>query len=106
MLNFQISEIEQANLAPYEDVELEAERNLLVNAERLAELAGAAYKRIYDDEDSILSTLVVAQKRLNQLAAVGKLFAQYLEQLSTVKHILNDIGFFYGEDSWGSQAHP
>src|SRR5215468_121558 len=106
MLNFQISEIEQANLAPDEDVELEAERNLLVNAERLAELSGAAYKRIYDDEDSILSTLAVAQKRLNDLAAVDNRFAPYLEQLSTVKHILNDIAFFLGEYYGGIQASP
>lgn len=63
MINFQILEIEQANLTPNEDVELEAERNLLVNAERLAELSGEAYKRIYDDEGSILSSLSVAQKK-------------------------------------------
>ena len=106
IVNFQISEIEQANLAPNEDVELEAERNLLVNAERLAELSGAAYKRIYDDEDSILSTLAVAQKRLNDLAAVDNRFAPYLEQLSTVKHILNDIAFFLGEYYGGIQASP
>jgi len=106
IVNFQISEIEQANLAPNVDVELEAERNLLVNAERLAELSGAAYKRIYDDEDSILSTLAVAQKRLNDLAAVDNRFAPYLEQLSTVKHILNDIAFFLGEYYGGIQASP
>src|SRR5215475_14369819 len=106
IVNFQISEIEQANLAPNEDVELEAERNLLVNAERLAELSGAAYKRIYDDEDSILSTLAVAQKRLNDLAAVDNRFAPYLEQLSTVKHILNDVAFFLGEYYGGIQASP
>jgi len=106
MLNFQISEIEQANLAPYEDVELESERNLLVNAEKLAELSGAAYKRIYDDEDSILSTLAIAQKRLNDLAAMDNRFAPYIEQLSTVKHILNDVAFFLGEYYGGIQASP
>jgi len=106
MVNFQISEIEQANLIGNEDVELEAERNLLVNAERLAELSGAAYKRIYDDEDSILSTLAIAQKRLNDLAAVDNRFSPYIEQLSTVKHILNDIAFFLGEYYGGIQASP
>src|SRR5262249_9516571 len=106
MLNFQISEIEQANLAPDEDVELEAERNLLVNAERLAELSGAAYKRIYDDEDSILSSLAIAQKRLNDLAVMDNRFAPYIEQLSTVKHILNDVAFFLGEYYGGIQSSP
>src|SRR5215475_8034986 len=46
MVNFQISELERANLVENEDVELEAERNLLVNAERLADLSGNAYRRI------------------------------------------------------------
>jgi len=106
MVNFQISEIEQSRLAPDEDSDLEAERNLLVNAEKLADLSGAAYKRIYDDEDSILSTLAVAQKKLNELAAVDNRFNQYLEQLSTVKHILNDIAYFLGEYYGGIQASP
>jgi len=106
MVNFQISEIEQANLIENEDVELEAERNLLVNAERLADLSGAAYKRVYDDEDSILSTLAIVQKRLNDLATVDNRFSPYIEQLSTVKHILNDIAFFLGEYYGGIQASP
>jgi len=106
MVNYQISEIEQAKLAPNEDSELEAERNLLVNAEKLADLSGAAYKRIYDDEDSILSTLGMVQKRLNELAGVDNRFAPYTEQLSTVKHILNDLAFFLGEYYGSIQASP
>ena len=106
MVNFQISEIERANLVENEDVELEAERNLLVNAEKLAELSGSAYKRIYDDEDSILSSLAVAQKRINDLAAVDNRFAPYMEQMSAVKHILNDVAFFLGEYYGGIQASP
>ncbi len=106
MINFQISEIEEARLTPNEDAELEAERNLLVNAERLAELSGEAYRRIYDDEDSILSSLSVAQKRVNDLVAVDSRFAPYVEQLDTVKHILNDVAFFLGEYYGSIQASP
>jgi DNA repair protein RecN (Recombination protein N) len=106
MINFQISELEQARLAPNEDVELEAERNLLVNAERLADLSGDAYRRIYDDEHSILSSLAVAQKRINDLAAVDNRFAPYIDQLSTVKHVLNDVAYFLGEYYGSIQASP
>lgn len=106
MVNFQISEIEQANLAQSEDAGLEAERNLLVNAERLAELSGDAYKRIYDDEKSVLSDLAIVQKRLNDLAAVDSRFVPHMEQLSTVKYILDDIAFFLGEYYGGIQASP
>jgi DNA repair protein RecN (Recombination protein N) len=106
MINFQISELEQARLTPNEDVELEAERNLLVNAERLADLSGDAYRRIYDDENSILSSLAAAQKRINDLAAVDNRFAPYIDQLSTVKHVLNDVAFFLGEYYGGIQSSP
>jgi DNA repair protein RecN (Recombination protein N) len=106
MINFQISELDQAHLTPNEDVELEAERNLLVNAERLADLSGDAYRRIYDDENSILSSLAAAQKRINDLAAVDNRFSPYIDQLSTVKHVLNDVAFFLGEYCGGIQALP
>jgi len=106
MINFQISELEQARLTPNEDVELEVERNLLVNAERLADLSGDAYRRIYDDENSILSSLAGAQKRINDLAAMDNRFAPYIDQLSTVKHVLNDVAFFLGEYYGSIQSSP
>jgi DNA repair protein RecN (Recombination protein N) len=106
LIKFQISEIEEGKLAENEDSELESERNLLVNAEKLAELSGDAYKRLYDDEKSILTTLAVVQKRINDLVAFDDRFAPYAEQLSTVKYILNDIAYFLGEYYGGIQASP
>lgn len=106
MTGFQISEIEQANLSNNEDVELEAERNLLVNAEKLSELAGGVYKDVYEDERSILFLLASVQKRFNDLAQLDGRFSPYLEQLDTVKHILSDIAFFLGEYCGGIQASP
>lgn len=106
MIAFQISEIEQANIVGNEDAELEAERSLLANAEKLAELSGDAYKNIYDDERSILSMLAVVQKRLNDLVEVDNRFSPYLEQMDTVKHTLNDMAFYLGEYHGSIQASP
>jgi DNA repair protein RecN (Recombination protein N) len=106
MIAFQISEIEQANIVGNEDVELEAERSLLANAEKLVELSGDAYKNIYDDERSILSVFAAVQKRLNDLAEVDNRFSPYLEQMDTVKHILNDVAFYLGEYHGSIQASP
>ncbi len=106
MIDFQIAEIEQANVAENEDAELEAERNLLVNAEKLAELSGEAYKCIYDDERSILSLLATVQKRIDDLAEVDGRFSAYLEQLEPVKYTLNDIAFFLGEYHGDIQSSP
>ncbi|MGH9852227.1 MAG: DNA repair protein RecN [Blastocatellia bacterium] len=106
MIAFQISEIEQANIGENEDAELEAERSLLANAEKLAELSGDAYKNIYDDERSILSMFAAVQKRLNDLAEVDNRFSPYLEQMDTVKHILNDVAFYLGEYHGSIQSSP
>ncbi|MCI0400004.1 MAG: DNA repair protein RecN [Gammaproteobacteria bacterium] len=106
MIDFQIAEIEQANLVENEDVELDVERNLLVNAEKLAELSGEAYRLLYEDEESILTTFAAVQKRLSDLAEVDNRFSTYLEQLYTVKYTLNDIAFFLGDYYGGIQASP
>jgi DNA repair protein RecN (Recombination protein N) len=106
LMNFQISEIEQAKPVENEEEELELERNLLVNAEKLAELSVDAYKKIYEDERSMLSLLAVVQKRLNDLAELDNRFTTYLDHLDVVKHSLNDVAFFLGEYLGSIQASP
>jgi DNA repair protein RecN (Recombination protein N) len=106
IVNFQLSEIDQAGLVQDEDHELDAERRLLVNAEKLADLAGEAYRNIYDDERSILTLLASVQKCLGELELMDGRFSPYSEQLPTAKAILNDIAFFLGEYVGGIQASP
>ncbi|MBE7712574.1 MAG: DNA repair protein RecN [Cyanobacteria bacterium SIG26] len=57
-LKFQINEIEEANIQnPTEDIELEKELEVLVNAEKLKELTGSSYWTINGDDGSILEVL-------------------------------------------------
>lgn len=51
-LEYQIGEIERAELHPGEDEELEARRKLLQNAEKLSDALEAAAAALYGDEDS------------------------------------------------------
>lgn len=106
MLSFQIMEIEQAALRLGEDAELDAERNLLVNAEKLARLSTEAYSVLQEDESSMLTRLGSVQKRLRDLAGMDGRFSAYVDQLSTVKEVLDDLAFFLGDYISGIQASP
>src|SRR5206468_2911353 len=53
LLKFQCDEIEAASPRVGEDEELEAERRVLTNAERLIELAEGAYVALYEGADEL-----------------------------------------------------
>lgn len=64
---FQRNEIESAHLKVEEDDQLEAERLVLQNVERIAEGAAIAYSALYDASESAASQLRTASKRLEDL---------------------------------------
>src|SRR6202035_4921290 len=66
---FQSKEIEQAVLtADDEDVQLEAEKRMLANAEKLYTAAMSAHELLYESENSAETTLGGALKNLEELA--------------------------------------
>lgn len=106
ILEFQISEIEQAGLQPDEDVVLLEERNLLANAEKLATLSGEAYATLYDDESSIQAMMGTVQRRLSDLAEFDPKIAPQVEQLMAARVIVDDIAYFLRDYLEGVQASP
>ena len=94
LLEYQINEISKAGLKPGEDVELESERKILANAERLANLCDESYKIIYDDEESTLVQLSNVQKKMEDLAQVDERFNSYREQLLNARYALEDVAYF------------
>ncbi|MBK9315492.1 MAG: DNA repair protein RecN [Acidobacteria bacterium] len=106
ILEFQISEIEQAGLQPDEDVVLLDERNLLANAEKLATLSGEAYAILYDDEASIQALMGTVQRRLSDLKEFDPKIAPQVEQLMAARVIVDDIAYFLRDYLEGVQASP
>lgn len=106
MLDFQVSEIEQANLTEGEDARLEAERSRLANAEKLAGLCSEVYGSLYESESSALSILGTTQKRLSELAALDSQFAPHQDQIANAKYILDDLAFFVSDYANNIQASP
>lgn len=106
VLGFQLAEIEQAGVKPGEDGELEAERRRLANAEKLATLTGEIYAAVQEHETSMLIRLGAVQKRLKDLTDLDAQFAPYVEQLASVKYILDDLAYFMGDYIERIQASP
>ena len=68
MLRFQTQEIEQAGLLPDEEERVRHERQRLVHAHRLRELAHEAYVELQEDEQAVLTRLGRIERTLAELA--------------------------------------
>ena len=89
---FQSSEIRDAALfAPDEDTQLEAEKRVLANAEKLFHAASAAHDLLYESEGSAESTLGAALKHLEELARYDPRFTEPAQQLAAVKATVEDV---------------
>jgi DNA repair protein RecN (Recombination protein N) len=89
---FQSKEIEQAALvAEDEDLQLEAEKRVLANAEKLYTAAMSAHEVLYEAENSAESTLGAALKNLEELARYDVRFQEPAQQLAAAKAIVEDV---------------
>jgi len=92
-LQFQIAELEQAQLSPDEDERLEEERRRLANVEKLTTLCQASYSRIYEDDDAALARLRQTLKEIEELSEYDSGFRDYLEGLESARAVLEDLSF-------------
>ncbi|WP_213803668.1 DNA repair protein RecN [Granulicella sp. dw_53] len=89
---FQSREIEQAGLvAEDEDTQLEAEKRVLSNAEKLYAAAMSAHDLLYESENSAESTLGSALKNLEELARYDDRFKEPAQQLAAAKAAVEDV---------------
>jgi DNA repair protein RecN (Recombination protein N) len=91
VLQFQVNELEGANLVAGEDVELEEEKRRLNNVERLTTLSGEAFAWLYDNEESSAVTLERAERRVNELAEFDSRFTEYKESVSSARSVIEDL---------------
>src|SRR6266516_7159984 len=96
-LRYEIEEIEKAELQPGETEELEQERKVLSNAERLRELCAFVYGSIKggdtgsDDFRPALDQLRTAQKSMSELARMDKELKEYESSLAEAVYRLEDV---------------
>ena len=89
---FQSGEITAAGLAAEdEDRQLEAEKRLLGNAEKLYTAAMSAHDLLYESEGAAEATLGQALKHLEELARYDSRFAEPVLQLAAAKATVEDL---------------
>jgi DNA repair protein RecN (Recombination protein N) len=89
---FQSKEIDQAALvAEDEDVQLEAEKRVLGNAEKLCTAAMSAHELLYESENAAETSLGLALKHLEELARYDARFEEPAQQLAAAKAIVEDV---------------
>ena len=96
LLTFQVNEISEAELTPGEDDALQAERDVLINAERLAAEAATAYALLaggdLDDPDQVsaIDALHRASAQLDDIAAVDPSMQSTADRLRELTFLLED----------------
>jgi len=89
---FQSKEIEQGGMtAEDEDAQLEAEKRVLANAEKLYTAAMSAHELLYESESSAESALGAALKHVEELARYDARFAGPAQQLAAAKVAVEDV---------------
>jgi DNA repair protein RecN (Recombination protein N) len=106
LVRFQLAEIDAVKPVAGEDVELEASRRVLANAERVDGLCRTAYAELYDDERAALSQLASVWKKVEELAALDPAFAPHLDARGAVKAQLQDLASFLRAYADGVDASP
>jgi len=89
---FQAKEIADAQLAAEdEDAQLEAEKRVLANAEKLYTAAKTAHELLYESEGAAQTTLTAALKQVEELAKFDARFAEPAQQLAAAKAAVEDV---------------
>jgi len=107
ILDFQIKEIQGAELKDGEEEELLSVREKLQNAERISQGLSAVYD-VLSGENGATDAIIAAEQSLRPIAAIDTLFENLAERLDAVRDEVNDISDSAREylDSLDTDVNP
>ncbi|MFH1091723.1 MAG: DNA repair protein RecN [Pseudomonadota bacterium] len=94
LYEFQAQEIEAALLRPGEDEELEEEKSLLRNAEKIYALVRQGYDRLYGEAGAAIEALNAVRTDLNRAAQMDGRLSAVVTQMEEAYHQLDDAAHF------------
>ena len=103
---FQKREIDDARLQSGEDEQLETEKRVLANAEKIYNAAMNAFDLLYEGNGSTASSLRAAQKQVEELARYEPKFQEALAALETARISVEDVGATLRDYAGGIHASP
>lgn len=92
-LQFQIDEIRHVNPKPDEREELEQEKNLLSNFEKILALVNEAYSLAYDSELSVSRQFIRLERILGDLERFDKAWGPHKEALQESRYKVEDMAY-------------
>ena len=104
--SFQKNEIESAAIRDREDEELETERRVLANAEKLLAAATGAHELLYESDHSAEGALRAALKNLEELSRYDPQFVEAVEQLKSATAVVEDVSATVRDYASRIQASP
>jgi DNA repair protein RecN (Recombination protein N) len=103
---FQKREIEETKLKGGEDEQLETEKRVLANAEKIYNAAMQAFDLLYEGDASTSSSLRAAQKQIEELVRYEPKFQEALAALETARISVEDVGATVRDYAGGIHASP
>jgi DNA repair protein RecN (Recombination protein N) len=91
LLEFQCQEIQQAEIVPGEDEELEQELQRLKYAERLYETVGRCGDRLYGAQGAVIESLTEIGRELRSLSGIDHALSAAVKRVETASFELEDI---------------
>jgi len=104
--SFQKNEIESAAIQEREDEELEIERRVLANAEKLLAAAVSAHEFLYESDRSAESALRSALRNLEELAKYDPQFEDAVQQVKSMRAVVDDVSATVRDYASRIQASP
>lgn len=106
LVQFQLGELQKADLRAGEDESLADERQLLRSADTIQRLCAESYAELYDTEDAALGALGRVWKRVGELAAIDPRFLPHLDAREGIKAQLEDLAFMLRDFVDGIDSSP
>jgi DNA repair protein RecN (Recombination protein N) len=103
---FQKREIEEAKPRSSEDEELETEKRVLANAEKIYNAAMQAFDLLYEGDASTSASLRSAQKHIAELARYEPKFQEAITALESARISIEDVGVTLRDYAGGIHASP
>ncbi len=106
IMQFQLKEIESANLQVGEDETLKAERAILINAKRLIEFAKLAEGLLYDEEGSVIERIQMIIRQGQDVSSIDPKLSELVKNLEASLIQLEEISIEFRDYSKKIEANP
>jgi len=91
LYNFQIKEIESASLTEGEDADLESQKTVLENSEKLFSLASASYQLLYQQDGSITEQFSALERSVEEVSGIDPRMEPTLKSISSVNDQIEEV---------------